>query len=167
MIDFWVPTTALVVLTVLILLAMLRGWRRRKERTAGVVGELPVPPTELGQQRTPALEGVYVGTTLAREWLERVAGRGLGERARGTAQLFDAGLVLVRQGTTDLYIPLDRIDAVRFDRGVAGKIGDPERLVVVTWLLEVPVDTGILLRHPEQARDLVAAIAAATGKEAG
>lgn len=166
--EFWAYTGGLVALTVVILLAMRRGWRGRQERTANAVGELPTAPVSLGTARTAPFDGVYVGTTLAGEWLERIAGQGLGSRASGTVQLYDAGIVVVRQGTSDVYIPLERLDGARFDRGVAGKVGDPERLVVVTWHLEVPVDSGILLRHPEQAKELVAAIAAATEqKEAG
>lgn len=168
MMRFWIPTISLAVLTVVLLLAMRRGWRGRQERTAGVVGELPTAPSDIGSARTEPFDGVYVGTTLAGQWLERVAGRGLGSRAAGTVQLFDSGIVVVRQGTSDLYIPRERLDAVRFDRGVAGKIGDRERLVVVTWRLDVPVDTGLLLRRQEQAQELVAAIAAVTDqKEAG
>ena len=166
--DFWIPTIGLAVLTVVLLLAMRRGWRSRQARTADAVGDLPTTPAELGAPITEAFEGVYVGTTLAGKWLERIAGQGLGSRAAGTAQLFESGLVVVRQGTDNLYIPLDRLTDVRFDRGVAGKVGDPERLVVVTWQLDVPVDSGILVRHPAQAQELVAAVrAAAQRKEAG
>lgn len=165
---FWIPTIGLALLTVVILLSMRRGWRGRQARTAGIVGELPTAPAELGTARTAPIDGVYVGTTLAGQWLERIAGQGLGSRAAGTVQLFDAGVVVVRHGTSEVYIPRERLDAVRFDRGAAGKIGDRERLVVLTWRLDVPVDTGILVRHPDQAQELVAAIAAVTEqKEAG
>lgn len=168
MTEFWIAVGGLALLTVLILLAMRRGWSARKERTTHVVGELPAAPAALGAARTDAFDATYVGTTLAGQWLERIAGQRLGERAAATVRLFDAGLVVVRQGTDDLYIPFDRFEDVRFDRGIAGKVGDRSRLVVVTWRLEVPVDSGFLLRHPGQAHELVTALrAAAQEKEAG
>ncbi len=166
--KFWIPTIGLVLLAVFILVSMRRGWLGRATRTAPVVGDLPAAPVSLGTARTAPLEATYLGTTVAGQWLERVAAQGLGVRAAGSVQLFDAGVVVVRQGIADLYIPLERLDAVRFDRGIAGKVADPKRLVVLTWRLEVAVDSGVLLRHPEQAQELVAAVQAAVQqKEAG
>ena len=165
---FWIPTIGLVLLTATVLLSMRRSWLRKKDSTADVVGPLPPAPVSLGTARTAPAESTYLGSTVAGQWLERIPGQGLAERAAGTVQLFDAGLQLVRQGTNDLYIPLDRVEAVRFDRGIAGKVSDPERLVVVTWRLEIAVDSGILLRHPEQAQELVTALnGAVQKKEAG
>lgn len=165
---FWVPTIGLIALSVLILVAMRRGWLGRSTRTATAVGPLPVAPVSLGTARTAPLESTYVGTTVAGEWLERVTGQGLGVRAAGTVQLFDAGVVVVRQGAPDVYIPLEQLEAVRRDRGVAGKVADPQRLVVLTWRLAVAVDTGIVLRHPADATELVTAVEAAIQqKEAG
>jgi len=166
--KFWIPTIGLIVLAGLILLSMRRGWLRRAVRTATVVGELPEAPASLGTARTAPFDATYIGTTVAGQWLERIAGQGLGARAAGTVQLFDSGVVVVRQGIADVYIPLDQLDAVRFDRGIAGKVADPRRLVVLTWRLKVAVDSGVLLRHPEQAQELVTALEAAVQqKEAG
>jgi len=166
--KFWIPTIGLIVLAGLILLSMRRGWLRRAARTATVVGALPEVPASLGTARTAPFDATYIGTTVAGQWLERIAGQGLGARAAGSVQLFDSGVVVVRQGIADVYIPLDRLDAVRFDRGIAGKVADPKRLVVLTWRLEVAVDSGVLLRHPEQAQELVTALEAAVQqKEAG
>ena len=165
---FWIPTIALAVIAVVVLLAMRRGWRGKVARSTAAVGPLPEAPASLGTARTAPLEVLYVGSTTAGEWLERIPGQGLGARADGTVQLFDSGLVNVRQGTDDLYIPVDRVLAVRFDRGIAGKVSDPERLVVVTWRLEIDIDSGFLLRHPEQAQELVTALSRAVQqKEAG
>jgi hypothetical protein len=167
-VKFWIPTFALALLTVVILLAMRSGWQRKKAATQAAVGPLPPAPASFGTARTAPAEATYLGSTLAGQWLERIPAQGLAERANGTVQLFDAGLQLVRQGTNDLYIPFDRIEAVRFDRGIAGKVSDPERLVVVTWRLAIVVDTGILLRHPQQAQELVTALQGAVQqKEAG
>lgn len=165
---FWIPTLGLVALTVVILLGMRRGWLGRKSRTSTAIGELPSAPVSLGTARTAPFEGTYIGTTVAGEWLERVTGEGLGSRAAGTVQLFDAGILVVRQGAPDVYIPIELLDAVRRDRGIAGKVADPHRLVVLSWRLAVAVDTGILLRHPAQADDLVTAVESAIQqKEAG
>ena len=165
---FWIPTLGLIALSVIILLGMRRGWLGRTSRTSTAVGELPTAPVSLGTARTSPFEATYVGTTVAGEWLERVTAKGLGARAAGTVQLFDVGAVVVRQGAPDLYIPLELLQAVRRDRGIAGKVADPHRLVVLTWRLAVTVDTGILLRHPAQAEELVTAVEAAIQqKEAG
>ena len=166
--KFWIPTLSLVVLAVVVLLSMRRGWLGRSSRSAAAVGPLPPAPTSLGTARTAPFEATYVGSTTAGDWLDRIPGQGLATRAAGTVQVFEAGIVVVRHGTDDLYIPLDRVDAVRFDRGIAGKVSDPRRLVVVTWRLEIPIDSGVLLRHPEQAQELVTALSGAVQqKEAG
>ncbi|NLF04169.1 MAG: transporter [Actinomycetales bacterium] len=168
---FWIPTIALIALSVLILLGMRRGWRGRSGRTAAVVGPLPEAPVSLGTARTAPFDATYVGSTTAGEWLERIPGQGLGSRAAGSVQLFESGLVVVRQGTDDLYIPRDRIEAVRFDRGHAGKVSSSRRLVVVTWQLAIAVESGFLLRNEEQAQELVTALEGAVQqnqqKEAG
>jgi len=155
---FWISTIALVGLAVVILLAMRRGWLGRSGRTAAVVGPLPEAPLSLGTARTAPFDATYVGSTTAGEWLERIAGQGLGSRAAGSIQLFETGLQVVRQGTDDVYIPADRIAAVRFDRGHAGKVASSRRLVVVTWRLEIAVESGFLLRNDEQAHELVTAL---------
>src|SRR5690606_39111804 len=62
---FWIPTIALIALSVLILLGMRRGWRGRSGRTAAVVGPLPEAPVSLGTARTAPFDATYVGSTTA------------------------------------------------------------------------------------------------------
>lgn len=165
---FWIPTIALAAVTVLVLLAMRRAWRRREETTTAEVGELPAVPVETGAALTGAFEATYVGSTRSGRWLERLTGQGLGVRAHGTVQLFETGLLVVREGTEDLFLPARTIDGARLDRGLAGEVSDPRRLLVVTWRAGTDIDSGFLLRSQDHAQQLVSALTGAVQeKEAG
>ena len=142
------PVLALLALFVLILLAMLAGWRRRARRQQ-TLGEPYVPNAGGGALTgTPLGRGVYVTTTLAAQPLERVTAHGLGPRSRATvSDLDDAGTPLLeigREGAEDLLIPWDAVASVHTSGGMIGKWMGGEALAVVRWRLgETLVDTGL------------------------
>ncbi|MGN6607556.1 MAG: PH-like domain-containing protein, partial [Jatrophihabitans sp.] len=59
-----------VVLLLLGLYGMLVGWRNRAKRQAGLPSLPPVPAELDAAQQT--LSGLYVGTTIASSWQDRV-----------------------------------------------------------------------------------------------
>lgn len=157
-----VAVGALVVVSALLLWAMARSWRRKQERSTDVLPDLPLPPADLGAARTEVLEGTYVSSTSAGDWLERVPGHGLGSRSPTQVQVHDAGVTVRRAGATDLFVPAaDLVDAHR-SGGMTGKYVGGDRLVVLRWRLHdvdaapeaaddaprsVLLDTGLHLRH--------------------
>src|SRR5699024_9775329 len=74
--PYAVPVIVLAVVTLVLLLGMLRGWRARSRRHP--VPELPALPAA---PHEPPIEGVYVASTLAGRPWERVVARGLGTRS--------------------------------------------------------------------------------------
>ncbi|GAA2034653.1 hypothetical protein WDZ16_07680 [Pseudokineococcus marinus] len=139
------------------------GWRRRSRRQR----DLPAPPAaprDPGAVVLEPREGVYVSTTTAGDWLDRVVAHGLGRRSACEVGVFAAGVSVAREGEDVLWLPADRLLRVRRERGMAGKYVDREGLVVLTWLLgpgeDLEVDTGLRLRRDADADALVAALAA-------
>lgn len=168
-----VSVTLLCLLGIALLTLMVVGWRRRVRRTAEVPAPPPVPATgQLGEARTGELAGVYVSTTVAGEWLERVAAHGYGVRSSVTAQVFDAGVLLCRGGAPDIFLPRTALRAVGTSSGMAGKVVGGERLTVLSWEIAGPatgdgpphrLDTGLRLRHPAEAQRLREAAIALIG----
>ena len=70
----------LVLLIAVLIQAMMRGWRRRAERQAHIVGTLPSLPDTVGPVIVSATKGLYVGSTLAPHWNDRLAAGDLGYR---------------------------------------------------------------------------------------
>ncbi len=140
-------TRALLVLTcvvfVLLLLAgMWLGWRNRARRQAGLP-DLPAVPAELGAQRLPPATGLYVGTTFATSWQDRVVHAGLGRRAEATLALYDSGAVIDRSGATPVFVPADDLLDARLAPALAGKVMGAGGLLVLRWRLgDNELDTG-------------------------
>ncbi|GAC1610031.1 MAG: hypothetical protein NVS3B26_14580 [Mycobacteriales bacterium] len=116
-----------------IYLLMLRGWRRRQQRQAFV----PAPPVPAGVSSTVvgAVPGLFVGTTFAGDWLNRVAVHGLCDRARADLRLDTDGVHIDRDGAAEIYLPYsDVVDAAPGDR-LAGKVMGADGLLILTWRL--------------------------------
>ena len=154
---FWTAVCVVLVLGVGAL--MRRGWRRRVARQ-GDVAPLPAVPQGLHGPRTAA-EVVYVVTTTAGDWLDRIAARGLGVRSRAALEVYATGVLLDRDGAPALWIPAGRLRGARLDRGMAGKFTEQGGLVVVTWVHGARVlDTGLRALERDRHGELVAAVSA-------
>lgn len=159
----WLSVTILVVLGAALLLGMAKGWRRLNRGP----GEVPAPPAvpdadALGAARTEPLDAVYVSSTRAGDWLDRVGAHGLGVRSVATVQVHDAGVVVRRRGAPDVFVPRGSLRAVGTSGGMAGKVVGGEGLVVLTWTPDPAadprgLDTGLRLRHPRHRDELRAA----------
>ncbi|MCI2420201.1 transporter [Saccharopolyspora sp. K220] len=133
----------LVALLALVFFGMRRGWVHRARRQAAELPDFPVPPAEPGEQLLPAASGMYVGTTKATDWQDRIAVGDIGHRANGTAHLHASGLLLRRTGASALWIPAESIVDCRLDHKLANKVVPGAGLVVVTWRLgDQLLDTG-------------------------
>jgi hypothetical protein len=124
---------ACVVVLLLVLLGMRAGWRNRLGRQADLP-PLPAVPDDLGPAAVEA-SGVYVGSTHAASWQDRVIVGGLGLRAAGTASVRPQGMLVERQGADPIFVPrADWIEA-RLAPGLAGKVMGEGGLFVLRWRL--------------------------------
>lgn len=133
------------------------GWRNRLKRQQDLA-PLPELPGKMGQP-TLEVEGQYVVTTSAGDWLDRIAVHGLGIRTNARLGVHPQGVLLTRSGAPDLYIDAGSLTGVRTEAGMAGKFVEKDGLVVLTWLLgETPVDTGFRTRRAADRSPLLAAL---------
>lgn len=159
--------TALGIAGTLLLIAagwfgMYRGWRNRQARQSDLA-PLPAAP----QIDAEGVEGVYVATTTAGDWMDRIAVQELGVRSNADLAVSEAGLVFHRQGAADVFIPADRLTGVRTDRGIAGKVtAEASGLVVVTWNHDGhELDTGFRPRRKADTATLTSSISTLIGAE--
>jgi hypothetical protein len=158
--DRAVLTLATVAFGVGVSLLMLRGWRSRQRRQAGLP-PLPVPPESPGDLLVAAVAGLFVGTTFADDWLDRVAVHGLAHRATGWMSVRTDGVRLERDGAPDLYLPFDAIQAAQVGDALAGKVVGKGGLVLVDWRLgDRLLTTGFRAEDHAEHRRLAAAITA-------
>ena len=96
-------TLAVLAVCVLAGYGLLVGWRHRAQRQAGLP-ELPSVPGDFGPELATALTGLYVSTTTAGNWQDRIVARGLGRRANAVAELTADGVLIVswRLGDVEL-----------------------------------------------------------------
>ena len=112
-------------------LLMVRGWRARQRRQLDV----PAPPVSDGTARvTDSVPGLYVGTTSAGDWLDRIAVHQLSDRATGELCLADDGVHVLRDGLPEVFVPWADLTGVSIEQSLAGKIVSTGMLVL-TWRL--------------------------------
>ncbi|MBF6168485.1 transporter [Streptomyces gardneri] len=140
--TLWV--VGLLVLFVACLWLMYRGWRNRAARQAERIGTLPAVPAELGAQVLEPTTGLYLGSTIAPSWQDRITVGDLGFRATAELTRFERGILLERDGATVIWIPQESITAVRTERGHAGKVMTEDGVLVIRWKLPTgtEIDTG-------------------------
>lgn len=134
---------AAVIVFVLVIVGMRAGWQHRGQRQAGLPALAPMPAA-VGPALAPELRGLYVGTTVAELWQDRVVAHGLGRRAGATAWLTADGVGIDRDGTDPIFIPSSSIDAAGLASGLAGKVLGAGGLLLIRWRLgESLLDTGL------------------------
>lgn len=140
----------IVVLIGLVIRRMLRGWKRRAERQVELIGTLPVMPDAVGRATVAPTRGLYLGCTLAPNWLERVNAGDLGYRCKAVLTRYPEGILVERSGTGPIWIPEAAITGVRTERAMAGKVLPGVRsdagggILVIRWTLPsgTEIDTG-------------------------
>ncbi|MGB3697771.1 MAG: transporter [Gordonia sp. (in: high G+C Gram-positive bacteria)] len=139
-----IAVVALIVWLTLVAM-VLRGWRNRGRRQEEAVGEFPAVPADLGEPVRGPHTGLYLGSTLAPSWQNRIAVGDYGDRATAELTAYPAGLLLSRHGATDIWIPEESIVAVRTERGIAGKAMSRDGVLVIRWTLPTgtQLDSGL------------------------
>ena len=159
----WPERIALVAVMVgaiaLALWGMRRGWQRRVRSQSAVSEPLALDDIVLDgdlDSRPDSVPGLYVGTSTAGQWLDRIAAHGLGVRSRAHIAVAPSGIALERHGARSFFIPLEDIQSVRVDRGVAGTVRGKDSVIIVTWLLgDLSVDTGFRADDGDDHRALL------------
>ncbi|ABM13469.1 MULTISPECIES: PH-like domain-containing protein [Mycolicibacterium] len=149
-----VMAAILAVLIAVLIQAMMRGWRRRVERQAKIIGALPPLPDTVGPALVPATKGLYVGSTLVPHWNDRVAAGDLGFRAKAVLTRYPEGIMLQRTGAGPIWIPDDAIAEIRTEKNLAGKALTHEGILAIRWRLPsgTEIDTGF---RADDRRDYV------------
>jgi len=128
----WLLVAAFGLLFALGVAGMRWGWLRRGRRQDWLP-ELPSVPATLGSELAAPLSGLYVGSTLATRWQDRIVAGGLGARAESTARLTEAGALIQRQGSTPIFIPAPQLIDARLEPALAGKVVGQGGLLVLRW----------------------------------
>lgn len=138
-----VALLALGVASVFYLLAT--GNRKKTAAQADVIGTLPTIPTEPGAVLRGPDTGLYLGSTIAPSWQNRVTVGDIGDRASSVLTEFETGILIARQGASDLWIPRESITAVRTERGIAGKVMTADGVLAIRWVLPsgTEIDSGV------------------------
>lgn len=125
------------------LVGMRRGWRNRGRRQVALP-DLPPAPTQLAEPLVEPISGLYVGSTHAGQWQNRVVAHGLGARADAWTTLTAAGVMIDRSGAAPIFIAAPDIVSVGVGAGLAGKVMGPGGLLIIRWRLgRVELDTGL------------------------
>lgn len=132
---------AMLALIALALWGMRRGWIHRQQRQSDVPAPAEAPPAGTGL--CAPVDGLYAGTGVNGDWMDRIVVHDLGVRSRAAIAWGPAGIWFEREGARSLFIPAAAVVGVRADRGVAGTVRSKDGMVVVTWRLgDRVVDTG-------------------------
>ncbi len=140
----------LAVVIALVIQLMLRGWRRRAEGQLSAIGQLPPLPDTVGQAVIPGIKGLYVGSTIAPAWQDRIAVGDLGYRTKAVLTRYPEGIMLQRSGGHPIWIPAGAVTAVRAERGIAGKALTHDGILAIRWRLPsgTEIDTGFRAEDP-------------------
>ncbi|MFW0784940.1 transporter [Gordonia sp. CPCC 206044] len=124
---------------------VLRGWRRRGRRQAELIGTPPAVPDDLPAPTHGPDSGLYVGSTIAPSWQNRVAVGDFGDRAAAAISSYPDGILIDRKGASGIWIPRSSITAVRTERGLAGKVMTADGVLVIRWVLPsgTEIDSGL------------------------
>jgi hypothetical protein len=141
----------LVVVIAVTIQLMMRGWQRRAQRQAELIGNLPEVPQEVGAA-TSTLRGIYVGSTLSPAWNDRITVGDLGYRSKAVLTRYPEGIMLERSHAKPIWIPQESITAVRTERGAAGKVGARKGILAIRWRLPsgVEIDTGFRANNRDE-----------------
>ncbi|WP_018635590.1 PH-like domain-containing protein [Parafrankia elaeagni] len=125
----------LLLMAVAVIGAMRRAWRDRDQQQEDDLPDLPEPPEETGNVLAAPLRGRYLGTVDAGHWREWITARGLAGKDGDYIAVYEMGVRVDRDGQP-FWIPREAVRGARLERGHAGKVAAPSRLIVVAWSFE-------------------------------
>ncbi len=137
---------------------MLKGWRSRQRRQ----DDVPAPPVATPGAAVLAgpFKGLYVGTTGAEHWMDRIAVHRLSDRATGTATVAADGLHLVRHDLPEVFVPVSLATTVTIEQALAGKVVSTGMLTVTWHLGDRLVTTAFRADDPDHHALLLDALTA-------
>lgn len=144
----------LIVLAVLALVCygMWRSWHKRSRQT------LPVPPVPADFRAHIQVAGRYLGTSPADDWMQRVVANGMGAPGRAYANLGAEGVLLTREGESDIFLDAGHITGAQIGRGVAAQVAEKDGIVLWSWTAgDAALSTGF---RPDAPEDVVALVRA-------
>ncbi|GAA4472461.1 hypothetical protein GCM10023190_02960 [Enteractinococcus fodinae] len=140
--TFTVTLTA--ILVACILLGIYFGRRNRTKRQHHIAAPTEVPARLLEREPTAAVDGTYITTVLGQHLLERVTAHRLGNRSQARIEVHPEGVVLLRVGEPNFFIPAPQITQVATVSGIAGKFVEKDGILAITWNLDdTEVTTGL------------------------
>lgn len=144
-------------LTVGLMLLMFRGWNNRGRKI--VINDLPALPDSRDEAEY-TVEGIYVSSTLEALPYERVVSQHLGIKAAVVVHVRTDGVLLQRQGATDIFIPKERLKEVGRTAGMIGKFAAHGSIVVLRWDPDgaTTIDSGIHIRSDEVRQEFLTAL---------
>jgi hypothetical protein len=139
-----IMAAVLALLAFLMIRATLRGWLRRGQQQAELIGRLPSLPDTVGPPIIAPTPGLYVGSTLAPSWLDRIAVGALGYCSKAVLSRHPEGIMVKRSGADPIWIPEESITAIRTESGIAGKVVSRDGILAIRWRLPsgTEIDTG-------------------------
>ena len=161
--TLWV--LALVLVCLLAAWGLWAGWRHRADRQGGLA-PLPAVPNTPGDVVTPALKGLYVSSTTARNWQDRIVAQGLGVRATAIVRLSEEGVLIDREGADPIFVPVADLVEVTTAPGIAGKVmGQADGILIIRWRLGgTELDSGIRADDRDEQAQFIAAAVGLIGK---
>jgi hypothetical protein len=141
----------LAVLIAFIIQLMLRGWRKRAERQAELIGTLPELPSQVGPAMI-ATPGVYVGCTMAPAWSQRITVGDLGYRSKAMLTRHPEGILVQRTGAQPIWIPTESISGIRTEHVIAGQVAARDGILAIRWRVPsgVKIDTGFRAENRDE-----------------
>lgn len=161
-------TALLVALCALAGYGLYAGWRHRAARQSGLA-QLPATPADLGPDLVKPVTGLYVSTTSAGNWQDRIVAQGLGRRAAGAIRLSAEGVCIERDGETDLFVPSMDLVEVTTASGIAGKVmGMANGVLIVRWSVGgTELDSGFRANDSDAQDDFIDAARALIANRSG
>jgi len=142
--DRLLLTLAIIVFFGLCVWGMRRGWVHKARSQSVLVPPFPEVPENPGEPVLPETTGLYVSTTTAGNWQDRIVTRGAGLRSKAALRLYPGGIEVDRAGAPGFWIPAGSVSGVRRASQIAGKVMGMDNLLVITWKAgETGLDTGI------------------------
>jgi hypothetical protein len=142
--DRLLLTLAIIVFFALCIWGMRRGWQRKARSQSVLVPPFPEVPESPGEPVLPETTGLYVSTTTAGNWQDRIVTRGAGLRSNATLRLYAGGIEIDRAGAPSFWIPAASVAGAHRAGQIAGKVMGMDNLLVITWKAgETLLDTGV------------------------
>lgn len=148
-------TGVMIAIIALVCWGMWRSWHKRAQQS------LPVRQAPGDFRPVMEIQGYYLGTSPADNWMRRITANGMGAPGRALACLGEHGVVLRRQGEPDLFIAADQVTGAELGRGVAAEVAEKDGVVLWFWAAgdnalqtgfrpDAPTDVALVLGASQQ-----------------